>query len=297
MSTLEVQRLGKRFPVRGAGSEARDAGRGGGRVVHAEPRSRDRARGRERQRQEHRRAPPGAPVCAHRRQDRVRRPRCRRSAAAPDAARLSLARADDLPGSVRVAQSGQAHRLPHRAAAADPPHLPARSGRRARARAARARRSRAARRDRAEVPASALGRAAPARRDRTRARRRAERDPGRRADLDARRVDPHRHPQSHSPIEAGARNCLPLHHARHCERPLRRRRGARDVPRPDRGAGADRRRAARPAARLYEAAALGRAESRERVAARAAGARRSWPTRAHSQLVEVRPGHYVRREA
>ena len=59
------------------GLEARDAGRRGGRVVHAQPWSRDRARGRERQRQEHRRAPPGAPVRAHRGHDRVRRPRRR----------------------------------------------------------------------------------------------------------------------------------------------------------------------------------------------------------------------------
>ena len=68
-------------------------------------------------------------------------------------------------------------------------------GRRARARAARARRAAAARRDRGEVPPPALGWAAPACRDRPRARRRAERDPLRRADLDARRVDPDRHPQ------------------------------------------------------------------------------------------------------
>ncbi len=68
-------------------------------------------------------------------------------------------------------------------------------GGRARARAARARRAAAAGGDRGEVPPPALGRAAPARRDRTGARGRAERDPLRRADLDARRVDPHRDPQ------------------------------------------------------------------------------------------------------
>ena len=50
-------------------------------------------------------------------------------------------------------------------------------------------------RDRREVPARALRRPAPARRDRARARRRAGGDPGGRADVDARRVDPHRDPE------------------------------------------------------------------------------------------------------
>ena len=257
------------------GPAARAARRRRRRLVHAAAGLRDGARRRERQRQEHRRAPARAALRADRRQDPLRRQGRRRPVAAQHAARVPLARPDDLPGPVRVAQSRQAHRSPPRAAAADPRDLQAPRGRRARARAARARRARAAGRDRAEVPSPALGRAAPARRDRARARRRAERDPRRRADLDARRVDPDRHPQSHPPVEAGARNCLPLHHARHCERALRRRRGPRDVPRPHRRAGPDRRRAARAAARLHEAAALGRAQSRERAAAGAAGARRA----------------------
>ena len=245
MSTLEVQSLGKRFPVRGVGlrREMLDAvadvsftlrpgcvtalvgesGSGKSTVARLLARLYE----------------------PDRRQDRLRRQGRRRPVAAQDAARLPLARADDLPGPVRVAQPVK--RIDHHIARPLQIHgiCPRQRGRRARARAARARRPRAARRDRAEVPSPALGRTAPARRDRARARRRAERDPGRRADLDARRVDPDRHPQSHPPVEAGARNCLPLHHARHCERALRRRRGARDVPRPDRRAGPDRRRAAR----------------------------------------------------
>ena len=161
----------------------------------------------------------------------------------------------------------------------------------------RARRARAARRDRAEVPAPALGRAAPARRDRARARRRAERDPGRRADLDARRLDPDRHPQSDPPAEAGARHRLPLHHARHRERALRRRRGARDVPRPDRRAGPDRRRAARARGTRTRSCC-----SRPCRIPRAGCGSSRWcapssGTRATRSSSRSRPGHYVRRSA
>ena len=57
------------------------------------------------------------------------------------------------------------------------------------------------------------------------------RDPRRRADLDARRLDPHRDPQPDARAEGGARARVPLRHARSRERALRRRRRARHVRR------------------------------------------------------------------
>ncbi len=64
--------------------------------------------------------------------------------------------------------------------------------------------------------------------------------PRRRADDDARRLDPHRDPESDARAEGGARPRVPLRHARPRERALRRRRHPRHVRRPDRRAGAGR---------------------------------------------------------
>ena len=69
MSTLEVQGLGKRFPVRGDSALRREIARcGRRRLVHAPARARDRARRRERQRQEHGRAHARAPLSPERRE-------------------------------------------------------------------------------------------------------------------------------------------------------------------------------------------------------------------------------------
>ena len=57
---------------------------------------------------------------------------------------------------------------------------------------------------RGEVPARALGRATAAGRDRAGSCRRAAGDPGRRADLDARRLDPDRDPEPDAGTEGGA---------------------------------------------------------------------------------------------
>jgi ABC-type polar amino acid transport system ATPase subunit len=66
---------------------------------------------------------------------------------------------------------------------------------------------------------------------------------------------------------------VPVHHARHRERALRRGRGARDVRGADRRAGPDGRRPARSPARLHPIAPVGRSEPRARAAARTARAR------------------------
>ena len=89
---------------------------------------------------------------------------------------------------------------------------------------------------RRQVSVRALGRPASARRDRPRARRRADRARGRRADLDARRLDPRRHPQPDARPEGARAARVPLRHARSRERPLHRRLHARHVRRPDRRA-------------------------------------------------------------
>ena len=88
----------------------------------------------------------------------------------------------------------------------------------------------------AQVPARAVRRPAPARRDRTRARRAAAGAAGRRAGLDARRLDPPRgaRPARRAALPVRARG--PVCHARHRLGTLFRRRHARDVRRRDRRA-------------------------------------------------------------
>ena len=109
--------------------------------------------------------------------------------------------------------------------------VPRARGRGARPRAAPDGRPRAARGHRGEVPARALGRPAPARRDRARARGRAEGAARGRADEHARRLDPHRDPEPDAEAQGGARDRVPLRHARPRERALRRRRHPRHVRR------------------------------------------------------------------
>ena len=123
MSTLEVQRLGKRFPIRGAGMRREmldavddvsftlrpgcvtalvgESGSGKSTVARLLARLY---------------APTDGKILFD--GDDVAEQRRRKTPA-----RVPLARPDDLPGSVRVAQPGQAHRSSHRAAVADPPHL------------------------------------------------------------------------------------------------------------------------------------------------------------------------------
>ena len=104
---------------------------------------------------------------------------------------------------------------------------------------------------------------AAARRDRTRARREPEGRDRRRADLDARRLDPHRDPQPDARLE-GARDRVPLRHARSRERALRRRRHPRHVRGADRRAGPGRRGAREPAASVHPPADRVRAGRRAR---------------------------------
>ena len=74
----------------------------------------------------------------------------------------------------------------------------------------------------------------------------AEADPGRRAGLDAGRVDPDRPAQPDGQAARRAGRVDPVHHPRHRQRPLRRRPADRDVRRPDRGDRPDRGRARPP---------------------------------------------------
>ena len=77
----------------------------------------------------------------------------------------------------------------------------------------------------------------------------------RRADVDARRLDPHRDPQPDARPEGARAARVPLRHARSRERALRRRHRARHVRRPDRRARPGRAGAAEPAASVHAAAA------------------------------------------
>ena len=152
-----------------------------------------------------------------------------------------------------------------RAAAADPRRVPRGAARRARPRAARDGRPRPRRAVRRQVPAPALRRPAAARRDRARAGGGADGADRRRADVDARRLDPHRDPEPDARPEGARAARVPLRHARSRERALRRRHGARHVRGPDRRGRAGRAGAAGAAAPVHAAAA--------RVGARSCGAR------------------------
>ena len=156
------------------------------------PRHGHRARRGERQRQEHGRAHARPPVRADQRQRLLRGQGRHERQSPPRRPALPVAGADDLPGSVRIAEPGQDDPPPSRATAEDPRPRVALADRRAHRRAADDGRARAAGPLRRQVPVRALGRPAAARRDRARARRRADRARGRRADVDARRLDSRR---------------------------------------------------------------------------------------------------------
>ena len=103
------------------------------------------------------------------------------------------------------------------------------------------------RRGAAAVPARAERRPAAAGRLRPGAGDAAEADPGRRAGLDARRVDPDRAAQPDGAAARRAGRVDPVHHPRHRQRPVRGRPADRHVRRPDRRAGPGRGRAGQPA--------------------------------------------------
>ena len=86
----------------------------------------------------------------------------------------------------------------------------------------------------AAVPLRAERRAAAAGRLRPGAGHEAEADPGRRAGLDARRVDPDRPAQPDGQAARRGGRVDPLHHPRHRQRAVRRGPADRDVRRPDR---------------------------------------------------------------
>ena len=175
-SLSRSRNLTKRFPAStGLVARRSQRARRRRRQLHAAPRRDHRARRRERQRQEHGRAAARAAVRPDVGHDPLRRPRRREGPQPALDPALPVAGADDLPGSVRVAQSGEDDPPSHRAAAAHPRDRREQRDRGARARPAAHRRSRAARAHRDEVSAPALGRPAAACRDRAHARRRAGR--------------------------------------------------------------------------------------------------------------------------
>ncbi len=203
--------------------------------VRPPPRRDARPRRRVGLRQEHDRARHRPAVQADRRPHRVRRDghldrRREAAAAAPQPV------PDDLPGPVRVAQPADDRRQHRRRAARRPQ-------RRDEGRAARARPRAAV--DRGPQPglrhplsARVLGRPAAAHRRRAGARARPRPDRRRRADLRARRVDPGAGHQPPRAAPGPARADVPVHRPRPVRRAPHQRPDRRDVPRPDRRAGA-----------------------------------------------------------
>ena len=120
---------------------------------------------------------------------------------------------------------------------------------------------RAERRHAAALPLRAERRAAAAGRLRPGAGDAAEADPGRRAGLDAGRVDQDRPAQPDDEAARRGGRVHPLHHPRHRQRAVRGGPADRDVRRPDRRDRADRGRADPPQASLHPAAAFGGARS------------------------------------
>ena len=169
--------------------------------------------------------------------------------------------------------------------------------RRARGRARRAARARPAGARRAvhrQVPARAVRRPAPARRHRPRARRRPRGAARRRADLDARRLDPPRHPQPAARPARPAADRDPLHHARHRVGPLLRRPHDGDVRRPGRRERRLRVRHAGPEAPVHAAARpLGARPGRPR-GPRPRRPRRGAEPRRPAERVPVQPALPVR---
>src|SRR4029077_20759177 len=119
-------------------------------------------------------------------------------------------------------------------------------------------------RDRRPVPRPGRGAALPARAERRPAAAgrlcpgpgaAPETDPGRRAGVHARRVDPDRAAQPDDPAARRGRGLHPLHHPRHRQRAVRGRPADRHVRRADRRIWASGGRAGQPAAPVYPAAA------------------------------------------
>ena len=256
---LETRGLTKHFKIGGTFSR---------RTLHAVDdvdivigRKRDRRAGRrERQRQVDDRpaARPGLP--ADRRRDPLPGPLAGRDAHAPADHGLPRRRTDGLPGSVQLAQPGLPRLARHhaRAEAAPPgsgPNQPPDRGGTCRGRG----RAHPGHRCPRPLPARTVRRPAPAHRVRAGARVPAEADPRRRAGVHARRLDPHRAAQRDGEAAGRGGRLVPLHHARHRERPLRRRPADGDVRRAYRRVGADRGRARPPEAPVHAAASVGRA--------------------------------------
>ena len=216
-------------------------------------------------REEHHRPPARATARPHLGHDPVRRPG-HRSGQEGRAEGAAPPGADDLPGSVLVAQPAQDGRLDHR--------RPVRHPRDAQGvrRAAQARPGtdgpgRAEPRALQPVPARVLGRPAPAHRRGARDRARAEATRGRRAGVGARRLDPGPGPQPAARLAARDGPHADLHRPRPVGRAphVRPRRG--HVPGQDRRDRRQRRSLQLPAPPLHRRAALGRARRRARPAA------------------------------
>ena len=131
-------------------------------------------------------------------------------------------------------------------------------------------------------PLRALRRAAAARRHRARAGGRARPARRRRADLDARRLDPHRRAQPAGAAQARARARHPAHHPRPRLGALPRRPHPRAVPRPRGGGGAERATWCATPVHPYTRALLASIAD--------VGARRCRPRRGRAAAAGARPG-------
>ena len=203
--------------------------------------------------------------------------------------------ADGVPGPVRVAQPVPHDRAPHRAADPHPqPEALERRGAAARGPAARARAADARREVRRPPAARALGRSASARRDRPGARPGCAVHRGRRAGVDARRVDPARRAEPAGRPAAAGRPRGAVHHARPRDGAALLGRDPRDVPRRHRRARKRGRRHPERAARVHAAAARGRGRPRaaRRRCATRCGATTSTARRGRSRHDDhCRPRH------
>ena len=177
------------------------------------------------------------------------------------AAAAAAADADDLPGSVRVAEPAPLGRPDGRRAAARA--RPRRQGPRPEGARAAAD-GRPARRRGVALPARVLGRPAAADRPRPRARAQPRLPRLRRAGVGARRLDPGADRQPDGGAPARLRPHVPLHRARPRRRPAHLRPDRGHVPRPDHGAVARRRPLRQPAPPVHDLAALGDPDPRSR---------------------------------
>ena len=178
------------------------------------------------------------------------------------AAAAAAADADDLPGSVRVAEPAPLGRPDGRRAAARARSR--RQGPRQARCASCCRRSGLPGRRGVALPARVLRRPAAADRPRPRARAQPRLPRLRRAGLGARRLDPGADRQPDGGAPARLRAHLPLHRARPRRRPAHLRPDRGHVPRPDHGAVARRRPLRQPAPPVHDLAALGDPDPRSR---------------------------------